>query len=41
VSDAAFFPATVALINSVRLMGSTDEVCVADAGLRSDQIERL
>jgi hypothetical protein len=41
VSDAAFFPATAALINSLRLMGHKEEVCIGDAGLTGDQVDRL
>lgn len=41
VADAAFFPGVVALINSLRLVGHSDPVVVADLGLLPEQRARL
>ena len=41
VSDAAFFPGTVALLNSLRIVGHEEELSVLDLGLRPDQRARL
>jgi hypothetical protein len=38
VSDARFFPGTVALLNSLRLTGNRGELFVLDLGLESDQL---
>jgi hypothetical protein len=41
VSDAGFFPGTVALLNSLRLTGHRHQLCVADAGFTGKQRTRL
>ena len=41
VSDATFFIGTVALLNSLRLVGHDEELSVLDLGLRADQRARL
>jgi hypothetical protein len=41
VSEAGFFPGTVALLNSLRLTGHRERLVVLDAGLTSSQRERL
>ena len=41
ISDAGFFPGTVALLNSLRLLGHTDELVVLDLGLTPEQRARL
>jgi hypothetical protein len=41
VTDAAFFPGTVALINSLRLTGHDDALVALDNGLTTSQRERL
>jgi hypothetical protein len=41
ISDAAYFPGTVALINSLRLTGNNGEVLVLDNGLTREQVAAL
>jgi hypothetical protein len=41
VSDAGFFPGTVALLNSLRLTGNREELVVLDNGLTEGQRDRL
>jgi hypothetical protein len=41
VSDNAFFPETVALLNSLRLTGNNGPLVVLDHGLTQAQRERL
>jgi hypothetical protein len=41
VSDAAYFPGTVALLNSLRLTGNGEELIVLDNGLTGEQRRRL
>jgi hypothetical protein len=41
VTDAGFFPGTVALLNSLRLAGHQETLVVLDNGLRRGQRERL
>ena len=41
VTDANFFPGTVALLNSLRLMGHRETLVVLDNGLTQDQRRRL
>jgi hypothetical protein len=41
VTDAKFFPGTVALVNSLRLMGHDETLVVLDNGLTQEQRERL
>jgi hypothetical protein len=40
-ADAAFYPGTVALINSLRLTGNEGEIVVSDLGLTDPQRQRL
>ncbi len=41
VTDAEFFPGTVALLNSLRLMGHREPLVVLDDGSATEQRERL
>jgi len=41
VSDAGFFPGTVAMLNSLRLTGNDGELVIVDGGLSEDQRARL
>jgi hypothetical protein len=41
VTDEAFFPGTVALVNSLRIVGHTEPLVVLDNGLTGAQRERL
>ena len=41
LSDSTYFPAVVALVNSLRLMGHTEEVVIGDSGLTPAQQEQL
>ena len=41
VSDARYFPALVALLNSLRLTGHRNELVVGDCGLTPSQRDRL
>jgi hypothetical protein len=41
VSNATYFPAVIALLNSLRLTGHHNELVVGDCGLSSAQLDRL
>src|SRR5437899_3332650 len=41
VADAGYFPGLVGLLNSLRLVGHAEPLFVLDAGMTSEQRERL